>query len=71
PKPRTHNIWYTCAWLTVRSGETVSDPAYVKAAWVYGKAEGPFHPKGSAGGWWNRLGRIMNISSQKSNYLSG
>ena len=22
-----------------------------KAAWVYGKAEGPFHPKGPAGGW--------------------
>jgi hypothetical protein len=26
PKPRSHNIWYTGAWLTVRSGELISEP---------------------------------------------
>jgi hypothetical protein len=26
PKSRTHNIWYTGAWLTVRSGELISEP---------------------------------------------
>src|SRR5271170_6200089 len=25
-KPRSHNIWYTGAWLTVRSGELISEP---------------------------------------------
>src|SRR5271163_3260501 len=26
PKPRSHNIWYMGAWLTVRSGELISEP---------------------------------------------